>query len=156
MLEKKKILCVLGGIYFLFDYLLNQISGILEKLPKSYFFECTALFVNGLSLLLTIAFIILFVKYLIKQQKILFLERFINKFPKISVYLFYFGFCGYILFIIDILLSFPIIFITINDTMKNFLLTLLLFLNIGGILISLILASKDVFFKQKIHFSKIK
>ena len=148
MLEKKNFLCILGGIYFLFDYLLNQISSILEKLPKSYFFEYTALFFNGLSFLLTIAFIILFIKYLIKPQKILFLERFINKFPQISDYLFYFGFYGYILFIIDVLLLSPIMFMTINDTMKNFLLTLLLFLNIIGILISLILASRDVFFKQ--------
>lgn len=145
MRDKTKELCVLGGGYFTLGYFFNLIRNFLEELPTYRFMGVCF---NSLSGLLDIAFIILFLMCLIKQQNLVFLRGFINKFPKTSVYLFYIGICGYILLVIDCLLLLPLYFSSINKMIEKYLTNALAIINIGGVLIALILATLKVFLKS--------
>ena len=68
MNEKTKEICVLGGLYFVIGYIIDLVNGFASNLSKISFILFVILF-----------FMILFGK------KFAFLQKFINKFPKLSV-----------------------------------------------------------------------
>ena len=82
-------------------------------------------------------------------KKIAFLQKFIDKFPKLSVYLYYIGFVGYILFVFDLVVLGPTEFISLNETMQKYIVWSVATINIFGVLSALILATRSVFFEKK-------
>ena len=132
MNEKTKEICVLGGLYFVIGYIIDLVNGFASNLSKISFI----LFVIPF-------FMILFGK------KFAFLQKFINKFPKLSVYLYYIGFVGYILFIFDLLVLGPTEFISLSENAQIYISTGVAAINIVGILLALILATRKVFLLKK-------
>lgn len=132
MNEKTKEICVLGGLYFVIGYIIDLVNG----------------FASNLSMIFDILFVILFFMILF-GKKFAFLQKFINKFPKLSVYLCYVGFVGYILFVFDLLVLGPTEFISLSDAVQKYIAWGVATINIVGVLLALILATRNVFFKKK-------
>ncbi|MBQ9271479.1 MAG: hypothetical protein IJ218_04360 [Alphaproteobacteria bacterium] len=132
MNEKTKEICVLGGLCFAISYIIDLVDG----------------FANNLSMIFDILFVILFFMILF-GKKFAFLQKFINKFPKLSVYLYYVGFVGYILFVFDLLVLGPTEFISLSDAVQKYIAWSVATINIVGVLLALILATRNVFFKKK-------
>ena len=130
--EKTKEICVLGGLYFVIGYIIDLVSGTASNLSMIFFILFVILF-----------FMILFGK------KIAFLQKFINKFPKLSVYLYYIGFVGYILFIFDLLVLGPTEFISLSEVVQKYITWSVATINIVGVLLALILATRNVFLRKK-------
>ena len=133
MNEKTKEICVLGGLYFVIGYIIDLVSG-------------TA---SNLSMIFDIIFAILFFMILFGKKNSL-LQEIINKFPKLSVYLYYIGFVGYILFVFDLLVLGPTEFISLSEVMQKYIAWGVATINIIGVLLALILATRNVFFKKKL------
>lgn len=132
MNEKTKEICILGGIYFVIGYIIDLAGGFASNLSTIFFILFVILF-----------FIILFGK------KIAFLQKFINKFPKLSVYLYYIGFVGYILFVFDLLVSGPTEFIYLSEVVQKYIAWGVAGINIAGVLLALIFATHKVFLIKK-------
>ena len=132
MNEKTKEICILGGLYFVIGYIIDLVNGFESNLSKISFILFVILF-----------FMILFGK------KIAFLQKFINKFPKLSVYLYYIGFVGYILFIFDLLVLGPTEFISLSEVVQKYIAWGVATINIVGVLLALILATRNVFLRKK-------
>lgn len=132
MNEKTKEICVLGGLYFVIGYIIDLVNGFASNLSKISFILFVILF-----------FMILFGK------KFAFLQKFINKFPKLSVYLYYIGFVGYILFIFDLLVLGPTEFISLSEVAQKYIAWSVATINIVGVLLALILATRNVFLRKK-------
>ena len=132
MNEKTKEICVLGGLYFVIGYIIDLVSG----------------FTSNLSMIFDILFVIFFFMILF-GKKIAFLQKFINKFPKLSVYLYYLGFVGYILFVFDLLVLGPTEFISLNEVVQKYIVWGVAIVNIIGVLLALILATRNVFLRKK-------
>lgn len=132
MNEKAKEICVLGGLYFVIGYIIDLVDD----------------FASNLSMIFDILFVILFFMILFGKKNV-FLQKFINKFPKLSVYLYYVGFVGYILFVFDLLVLGPTEFISLSDTVQKYIAWGVATINIVGVLLALILATRNVFFKKK-------
>ena len=105
-------------------------------------------FASNLSMISFILFVILFFMILF-GKKFAFLQKFINKFPKLSVYLYYIGFVGYILFIFDLLVLGPTEFISLSEVVQKYIAWSVATINIGGVLLALILATRNVFLRKK-------
>ncbi len=133
MNEKTKEICVLGGLYFVIGYIIDLVNG----------------FASNLSTISFILFVILFFMILF-GKKIAFLQKFINKFPKLSVYLYYIGFVGYILFVFDLLVIGPTELISLSEVVQKYIAWGAAAINIAGVLLALILATRNVFFKKKL------
>ena len=82
-------------------------------------------------------------------KKIAFLPKFINKFPKSAVYLYYIGFSGYILFVFDLLVLGPTEFISLSEVVQKYIAWGVATVNIVGVLSAQILATYSVFFNSK-------
>ena len=132
MNEKTKEICVLGGLYFVIGYIIDLVNG----------------FASNLSMIFFILFVILFFMILF-GKKFAFLHKFINKFPKFSVYLYYIGFIGYILLVFNLLVLGPTEFISLSEVMQKYIAWGVATINIIGVLLALILATRNVFFKKK-------
>lgn len=132
MNEKTKEICVLGGLYFVIGYIIDLVNG----------------FESNLSMIFDIFFVILFFMILF-GKKFAFLQKFINKFPKLSVYLYYIGFVGYILFIFDLLVLGPTEFISLSEVVQKYIAWSVATINIVGVLLALILATRNVFLRKK-------
>lgn len=132
MNEKTKEICILGGLYFVMGYIIDLVNGFASNLSKISFILFVILF-----------FMILFGK------KFAFLQKFINKFPKLSVYLYYIGFVGYILFIFDLLVLGPTEFISLSEVVQKYIAWSVATINIVGVLLALILATRNVFLRKK-------
>jgi len=132
MNEKTKEICVLGGLYFAISYIIDLVDG----------------FANNLSMIFDILFVILFFMILF-GKKFAFLQKFINKFPKFSVYLYYIGFIGYILLVFNLLVLGPTEFISLSEVVQKYIAWSVATINIVGVLLALILATRNVFFKKK-------
>lgn len=132
MNKKTKEICILGGIYFVIGYIIDLVSG----------------FASNLSTIFDIIFVILFFMMLF-SKKIALLQKFTDKFPKFSVYLYYTGLIGYILFIFDLLVLGPTEFISLSEVMQKYIAWGVSTINIVGVLLALILATRNVFFKKK-------
>lgn len=132
MSEKTKEICVFGGIYFVISYVIDLLDGFASNLSTIFFI-----------LFVIIFFMILFGK------KFAFLQKFINKFPKLSVYLYYIGFVGYILFVFDLLVLVPTEFISLSEVAQKYIAWGVATINIVGVLLALILATRNVFLRKK-------
>ena len=132
MSEKTKEICILGGIYFMISYIINLVGG----------------FASNLSTIFFILFVILFFMVLF-GKKVAFLQEFTNKFSKFSVYLYYIGLIGYILFVFNLLVLGPTEFISLSENAQIYISTGVAAIDIVGILLALILATRKVFFKKK-------
>ena len=132
MNEKTKEICVLGGLYFAISYIIDLVNGFASNLSKISFILFVILF-----------FMILFGK------KFAFLQKFISKFPKLAVYLYYIGLVGYILFIFDLLVLGPTEFISLSEVVQKYIAWSVATINIGGVLLALILATRNVFLRKK-------
>ena len=130
MNEKTKEICILGGLYFVIGYIIDLVDG----------------FASNLSMIFDILFVILFFMILF-GKKIALLQKFINKFPKLSVYLYYVGFVGYILFVFDLLVLGPTEFISLSEVVQKYIAWGVAAVNIVGVLSALILATRNVFSK---------
>ena len=130
MNEKTKEICILGGLYFVIGYIIDLVDG----------------FASNLSMIFDILFVILFFMILF-GKKIALLQKFINKFPKLSVYLYYIGFVGYILFVFDLLVLGPTEFIYLSEVVQKYIAWGVAAVNIVGVLSALILATRNVFSK---------
>ena len=132
MNEKTKEICVLGGLYFAIGYIIDLVDD----------------FANNLSMISDILFVIIFFMILF-GKKFAFLQKFINKFPKLSVYLYYIGFVGYILFVFDLLVLVPTEFISLSEVAQKYIAWSVATINIVGVLLALILATRNVFLRKK-------
>lgn len=132
MNEKTKEICVLGGLYFVIGYIIDLVDG----------------FASNLSTISFILFVILFFMILF-GKKFAFLQKFISKFPKLSVYLYHIGLVGYILFVFDLLVLGPTEFISLSEVVQKYIVWGVAIVNIIGVLLALILATHNVFFKKK-------
>lgn len=132
MNEKTKEICVLGGLYFVIGYIIDLVGG----------------FASNLSTIFFILFVILFFMILF-GKKVAFLQKFTDKFPKFSVYLYYIGFIGYILLVFNLLVLGPTEFISLSEVMQKYIAWGVATINIIGVLLALILATRNVFFKKK-------
>lgn len=131
MSEKTKEICILGGIYFVIGYIIDLLGG----------------FASNLSTIFFILFVILFFMVLFGKN-VAFLQEFTNKFPKFSVYLYYIGLIGYALFVFNLLVLGPTEFISLGEVAQAYIAWSIAGINIIGVLIALILATRDVFFKH--------
>ncbi len=82
-------------------------------------------------------------------KKFAFLQKFINKFPKLSVYLYFIGFVGYILLVFNLLVLGPTEFISLSEVAQKYIAWGVETINIVGVLLALILATRSVFFEKK-------
>ena len=130
--EKTKEICVLGGLYFAISYIIDLVDG----------------FANNLSMIFDSLFVILFFMILF-GKKIAFLQKFISKFPKLAVYLYYIVIVGYILFVFDLLVLGPTEFISLSEVVQKYIAWGVAAINIIGVLLALILATYSVFYKKK-------
>ena len=132
MNEKTKEICVLGGLYFVISYIIGLVGG----------------FASNLSTIFFILFVIPFFMILF-GKKVAFPQKFTDKFPKFSVYLYYIGFIGYILLVFNLLVLGPTEFISLSEVMQKYIAWGVATINIVGVLLALILATRNVFFKKK-------
>ena len=132
MKEKTKEICVLGGLYFVIGYIIDLVDG----------------FASNLSMIFDIIFVILFFMILF-GKKIAFLRKVINKFSKLSVYLYYIGLVGYVLFAFSLLVLGPAEFISLSEKAQMYISIGVATINIVGVLLALILATRNVFLRCK-------
>ncbi len=148
MREETKEICVLGGLYFVFGYIFDQMQDLFNYFNTQGFFEFMASCLGKLSILIDIIFIILFFVILF-GKKIAVLQRFIDKSPKSAVYFYCIGFVGYILFALNVLIFGSAEFIAFEETTQKYITISLACVNIGGVIIALAWASYDIFFRRK-------
>lgn len=142
---KGKGLCVLGGLYFTIDYLLGLLEGLIEFLTAP---------IGIITQIMLLVFVILLVVGLFKKERFNFLERFITKFPKFSVYMHYIGCVSFILYIIGAV-TLPIILSeSFVSPLKVYLIWGIVALNYGGEIVALIIATRKVFFQPKTSENK--
>ncbi len=147
MRNKAKEICVLGGFYFTIGYIINLLKNCFQEEQTYNFAKTIVAYFGNLSTFWEVIFVILFFMVLI-GKKASCLCKFISKFPKISTYLYYIGFIGYILFIFDMIVLTPTEFISLSKGAQTYIAWSIAGINIIGILIALILATRDVFFKH--------
>ena len=82
-----------------------------------------------------------------KKERFEFLQHFIDKFPKVSVYMYYIGFIGYIIFAVSVVVVLLINTGYFSELDINCMLEFLGIFGIGGNIISLLLATYKVFFQ---------
>lgn len=143
--------CVFGGIYFVCDFILNIVMNIIKHLPHSADF-LKHIITGPLSFasdLLFILFVILLFRYVFTAKSLWFVQKIIDKFPKISVYLYYLGFVGYIVLIINALLFAFGYFLPLSENMQNIVAYCLIVVNICGLLLPLILGTYKIFSKPE-------
>jgi hypothetical protein len=85
---------------------------------------------------------------LFTAKSLSFVQNIMTKYPKTSVYLYYFGYIGYIVLLLNALLLAPGFFMMLSENTQELLIWCIIIVNTCGLLLPLILASRDVFFKQ--------
>lgn len=142
---------VFGGIYFAVDDILNLISSFLGFIEKFLPEKSAISFIQNeiLERLLGILFAVFFIlllRYIFIGKTLTFVHRVMEKFPKISIYLHYIGIIGYVLLVINALLIALLYFFRLNETAQQYVASLLIVVNIIGIILPLILATLKVFY----------
>lgn len=149
---KGKDLSVLGGFLFatnfVFDRFIN-LTNILSEYFLPDFFNIMTQILGILSSISYFVFVVLILICLFKKNRFNFLQNFINKFPKISVYLYYIGFIGYILLLLDVVILPFIMTDYLSELPRQYLAVSLGVVNIIGDISSLIIATSKVFFQAK-------
>ena len=147
MQDKAKEVCILGGFYFTIGYLIDLLQDFFQKQQTYSFAKTVATYLDNISSGLFFLFVILFFMALLGKG-LSCLYKFISKFPKFSTYLYYIGFVGYILFVFDVLVLAPMEFFSLTETTQTYIAWSVAGINIIGIFIALILATRDVFFRH--------
>ena len=89
---KGKGLCVLAGLYFTADYLITEPGRWIESLAAP---------IKTITDVMFWAFVVLLIVGLSQKERFGFLQSFITKFPKFSVYMHYIGCVSLILYIVS-------------------------------------------------------
>ena len=111
-----------------------------------------SLFGNLLDLisgLIFAVFVFLLLRYLFTAKSLSWIQKIINNFPKISIYLYYIGYVGYILLLLNALLLAPIYLSDLSEINQVIIAWIIIIMNIGGILLALILATRCLLQKYK-------
>jgi len=143
-------LCILGGIFVILEYadmLCTELCRYLFKQTSWHFFDFLVSAFENISYLAWVVFIILFFMCFFGKKCAL-MQKFMEKFPKISVYLFYLGLVSYILFLINLIIIIIVYYAQFGGNIEKYLGYTLISVNIGGFLWALIIATKRVFFNR--------
>ena len=135
-------LFVLGGLFVVLSYIVTLFTELCRYLSVGIFsrsFDLVAMGLDAVNTLFGWIFLILLAVYLF-GKKITFLQKIIEKFPKISVYLFHLGWVNFILFIINGVIFALDMYLSFDENMAKYL----VIMNIAGILTALCLASIEV------------
>lgn len=100
------------------------------------------------------AFVILLIVGLSHKERFGFLQSFITKFPKFSVYMHYIGCASLILYIVSAAVVSVLLSESVGSQLKEYLAWGLVALSYGGELLALIIATRKVFFQPKISENK--
>lgn len=142
---KGKGLCVLAGLYFTADYLITEPGRCIESLAAP---------IKTITDVMFWAFVILLIVGLSKKEGFGFLQSFITKFPKFSVYMHYIGCVSLILYIVSAAVVPVLLSESVGSQLKEYLAWGLVALSYGGELLALIIATRKVFFQPKISENK--
>lgn len=142
---KGKGLCVLSGLYFTAYYTLSLLESLIGFLASS---------IGILTQIMFLVFVILLVVGLFKKERFNFLQSFITKFPKISVYMYYVGCVSLILYIVGMAFLPVILSESFVSPLKVYLIWGFVALNYGGEIVALIIATRKVFFQPKTSENK--
>lgn len=142
---KGKGLCVLSGLYFTAYYMLSLLESLIGFLASS---------IGILTQIMFLVFVILLVVGLFKKERFNFLQSFITKFPKISVYMHYVGCVSLILYIVGMAFLPVILSESFVSPLKVYLIWGFVALNYGGEIVALIIATRKVFFQPKTSENK--
>lgn len=141
---KGKGLCVLAGLYFTADYLITEPGRWIESLAAP---------IETITDVMFWAFVVLLIVGL-SQKESGFLQSFITKFPKFSVYMHYIGCVYLILYIVSAAVVLVLLAESVGSQLKEYLAWGLVTLSYGGELLALIIATRKVFFQPKISENK--
>lgn len=142
---KGKGLCVLAGLYFTADYLITEPGRWIKSLAAP---------IETITDVMFWVFVILLIVGLFRKEKFSFLQSFITKFPKISVYMHYIGCVSLILYIVSAAVVPVLLSESVGSQLKEYLAWGLVALSYGGELLALIIATRKVFFQPKISENK--
>ncbi len=150
-----KEVCIFGGCYFASEYIIYIFTGFLQFLIQHLPQNLNAIFIflsDALTIfsgLMFVLFVVLLLRYLFTQKSLSIISKIHNKFPKISVYLYYLGYAGYILLALNVLLLIPLYAMNLSEIVQNIIVWTLTVINILGLLFPLVFASYKVFYKPK-------
>ena len=142
---KGKGLCVLAGLYFTADYLITEPGRWIESLAAP---------IKTITDVMFWAFVVLLIVGLSQKEKFGFLQSFITKFPKFSVYMHYIGCVSLILYIVSAAVVPVLLSESVGSQLKEYLAWGLVAFSYGGELLALIIATRKVFFQPKISENK--
>lgn len=142
---KGKGLCVLAGLYFTIDYLITEPGRWIESLAAP---------IETITDVMFWAFVVLLIVGLSQKERFGFLQSFITKFPKFSVYMHYIGCASLILYIVSAAVVPVLLSESVGSQLKEYLAWGLVALSYGGELLALIVATRKVFFQPKISENK--
>ena len=142
---KDKGLGVLAGLYFTSDYLLTELGRWIESLAAP---------IETITDVMFWAFVVLLIIGLSQKERFGFLQSFITKFPKFSVYMHYIGCVSLILYIVSAAVVPVLLSESVGSQLKEYLAWGLVALSYGGELLALIIATRKVFFQPKISENK--
>ena len=143
---------ILGGLLVAIDtmlIILKNLSGYLSTIASENFFNYLTDILNDLSSLLIVIFIILFFYMIFKKKNIGFIQKIMDNYPKISLYLHYMGIAFYILFIIDTIIFTLFLFVAESEAIKVVLLLSMIIIDVLGLIVSLVMATHKCFFNKK-------
>ena len=146
MKNRTKMICIIGGFYFIVGYIIDLLRSFFQDMQVSN--EMIVSCFDCLSAVFIFSFIILFFACFFKQRGILFIQKFMDRYPKVSLYMYYIGFVGYVMFVIDILILIPTEFMIFDETEQKYIGWSLAAINITGTIIALSIASIKVFFRH--------
>lgn len=142
---KGKGLCMLAGLYFTADYLITEPGRWIESLAAP---------IETITDVMFWAFVVLLIVGLSQKERFGFLQSFIAKFPKFSVYMHYIGCVSLILYIVSAAVVPVLLSESVGSQLKEYLAWGLVALSYGGELLALIIATRKVFFQPKISENK--
>lgn len=142
---KGKGLCVLAGLYFTADYLITEPGRWIESLAAP---------IKTITDVMFWAFVILLIVGLSHKERFGFLQSFITKFPKFSVYMHYIGCISLLVYIVSAAVVPVLLSESVGSQLKEYLAWGLVALSYGGELLALIIATRKVFFQPKISENK--
>lgn len=149
---KGKDLSVLGGFLFTADFLFMLLIDLVNMLSHYIapdFLKVMAQMLDALSGISYYIFGVLILVCLFKKERFEFLQHFIDKFPKVSVYMYYIGFIGYIIFAVSVVVVLLINTGYFSELTINYMLEFLGIFGICGNITSLVLATYKVFFQPQ-------
>ncbi|MCI5634055.1 MAG: hypothetical protein MR350_01150 [Alphaproteobacteria bacterium] len=137
---KDKGLGVLAGLYFTSDYLLTELGRWIESLAAP---------IETITDVMFWAFVVLLIAGLIQKERFSFLQSFITKYPKLSVYMHYIGCISLLVYIVSAVIVPLILSESVGSLLKECLAWVLIVLGYGGEILALVIATYKVFFQPK-------